>query len=310
MEESPSVSVVLATYNGEEFLAAQLDSILQQTFPLLEIIVVDDCSTDGTVALLNEYAARYPWLKVLVNEVNLGFTLNFEKGMLLAKGELIAFSDQDDIWHPTKIQALVGLIGEHDIVYANSRLIDDAGQPIGQNYTDIRCLQDFNSCLSFVIGNTVSGHAMLIRRALVPRSMPFNKMIPYDHWLCFVATFRHPIAYLPTVLVDYRQHRNNVFGMSSVVNGIRREKKQKSEAQKLQDIREGIRLLYEKCPAELTLEKKVLARLNRSYRSFSLPNNFLRMVTFFQYREQLLATKKRTAFRKWLFCFKMFVKIR
>ncbi|MEZ0483210.1 glycosyltransferase family 2 protein [Fibrella aquatica] len=310
MQHFPLVSVVLATYNGERFLEAQLDSILQQTYPNLEIVVVDDRSTDSTTAILDRYAARHPNMRVFVNETNLGYIRNFEKGMLLATGELIALSDQDDIWHLDKLTTLAEAMGDREIVYADSRLIDDKGEPIGENFSDVRQLISFDSCLSFVIGNTVSGHGMLIARDLVHRSLPFPITVPHDHWMCFVATFRKPVRYLPQVLVDYRQHTNNVFGITRMVDGVRRPRPKKDEAQKLREIRERIQLLYDKCPTDLQEEKQVLGRLNNSYKSFSLPNNFARMMTFFRYQDQLLATKKRSAVRKWLFCLKMFVKIR
>lgn len=310
MQQLPLVSVVLATYNGERFLEAQLDSIVRQTYPNLEIIVVDDRSTDSTVAILDKYAERHSFLRVVVNETNLGYIRNFEKGMLLASGDLIALGDQDDIWHLDKLRILVDGLGDADVIYADSRLIDDHDQPIGVNFSDIRQLQGFDSCLSFLIGNTVSGHGMLIKKELVHRSLPFPSSIPHDHWLCFVATFRQPVRYLPQVLVDYRQHASNVFGILPVVNGVKRIHPKKSREQRLHEIRERAQLLYEKCPHELTLEKEVLEVLNRSYKSFSLSNNFLRMITFFRYKGYLLATKKRTALRKWMFCFKMFVKIK
>ena len=310
MQQFPLISVVLATYNGERFLEAQLDSIVQQTYPNLEVVAIDDCSTDATATILARYAIRYPFVRVVVNETNLGYVRNFEKGMLLAAGDYIAPSDQDDIWHLDKIRVLAEALDGHEIVYADSRLIDGKGHSIGENFSDVRKLISFNSCLSFVIGNTVSGHGMLIAKDVVHRSLPFPTTVPHDHWMCFVAAFSQPIRFLPQVLVDYRQHTNNVFGITRMVDGVRRPRNKKSEAEKLRCIRERMQLLYDKCPAELTEQKQVLARLNQSYKSFSLRNNYVRMMTFFRYRDQLMATKKRSAFRKWLFCLKMFVKIR
>jgi hypothetical protein len=75
-------------------------------------------------------------------------------------------------------------------------------------------------------------------------------------------------------------------------------------------IRSRIKIFYDKCPAELVKEKEVLRRLVKSYESFSLVNNFNRMLLFFKYQHQLLASKKRSAIRKYLFCFKMFVMIK
>lgn len=310
MKQLPFVSVVLATYNGERFLQTQLDSIVQQTYPHLDVIVVDDRSTDDTQRILKQYATQYSFIKVIVNETNLGYIRNFEKGMLLATGDLIALSDQDDIWHPDKITILVDELGDSDVVFADSRLIDDNDQPLGVNFSDVRQLQSFDSCLSFLIGNTVSGHNMLIRKRLLDQCLPFPPHIPHDHWLCFVGTFTQPIKFVPQLLVDYRQHATNVYGILPVVNGVRRRTRRKTSEQKLHEIRERAQALSDKCPPELTREKAVLTRLNRTYRSFSIPNNFVRMLTFFRYRDELLATKKRSALRKWLFCFKMFVKIK
>jgi glycosyltransferase involved in cell wall biosynthesis len=310
MQHPPLVSVVMATYNGERYLTAQLDSILKQTYPTLEVIIIDDGSTDGTLPLLHRYAAQHTHIRVVQNETNLGYIRNFEKGMLLATGTYVALSDQDDIWHENKLQVLMDEIGENDIVFADSRLIDDEGRPIGPNFSDIRQLQTFTSCLSFVIGNTVSGHNMLIRRELMQQCLPFPTVLPHDHWLCFVATFRGPVRYVPQVLVDYRQHTENVFGITREVNGVRRPRRRKTNAQHTAEARERIRLLASKCPADHQPEKEVLTRLARAYQSFSLPNNWVRMLTFFRYYKPLLATKKRTWLRKMGFCFKMFVKVK
>ncbi|MEZ0542408.1 glycosyltransferase family 2 protein [Fibrella arboris] len=310
MQQLPLVSVVLATYNGERFLEAQLDSIVRQTYPNLEVVIVDDCSTDSTAAILTRYAAQYSFVRVVLNETNLGYVRNFEKGMLLATGDYIAPSDQDDVWHPDKISTLVAEIGDSELAYADSRLIDEAGNSLDMVISDVKPVRDFDNCLAFAIWNTAPGHAMLLTRKLVQETIPFPTSMPHDHWLCFVATFHKPIRFIPTVLVDYRQHSQNVFGITHRVDGVRRPRKQKTETEKLHDIRERIALLYEKCPAELTEQKQVLATLNESYKSFSLRNNFVRVMTFFQHRDKLLASKKRSPFRKWLFCLKMFVKIR
>ena len=310
MQQFPLVSVVLATYNGERFLEAQLDSIVHQTYPNLEVVAVDDCSTDSTVTILNRYAMRYPFVRVVVNETNLGYVRNFEKGMLLATGNYIAPSDQDDVWHLDKVRILVAEIGDSELIYADSRLIDEAGNSLNMVISDVKPVRNFDNCLAFAIWNTAPGHAMLLTKELVQKTTPFPASLPHDHWLCFVATFFKPIRFIPQVLVDYRQHSQNVFGITHRVDGVRRLRKEKSEGEKLRQIRERMQLLYEKCPAELIEQKQVLARLNQSYKGFSLRNNVLRMMTFFRYRDHLMATKKRSAFRKWLFCLKMFVKIR
>ena len=124
------VSIVVTTYNGERFLKAQLDSIIAQTYQPIEIIVVDDGSTDNTLNILNEYATNHKNVSVIKNEQNLGYVKNFEKGFSLAKGDYIAPCDQDDVWLPTKIDVLVNHIGDDAIAYCDSEFIDGAGQTL------------------------------------------------------------------------------------------------------------------------------------------------------------------------------------
>ena len=94
-----TVSVVMCTYNGEKYLREQMDSILAQTYPIHDIIVSDDCSTDGTMNILQEYATKFPFIKVHRNTRNKGCNQNFHDII----EDYIAISDQDDIWFPKKI---------------------------------------------------------------------------------------------------------------------------------------------------------------------------------------------------------------
>lgn len=110
--EKKTVSVVMCTYNGEKYLREQMDSILAQTYPIHEIIVCDDCSTDGTMNILQEYATKFPFIKVHRNTRNKGCNQNFHDifYQVSKKVDYIAISDQDDIWFPEKIGKLVQLI--------------------------------------------------------------------------------------------------------------------------------------------------------------------------------------------------------
>ena len=115
---SPTVAVVMCTYNGEKYLRQQLDSILAQTYPIQELIVQDDCSTDTTLAILQEYEAKVPFMKVIENTHNLGFNLNFKTACMRATADLIAISDQDDVWMPEKIQKQVQAIGDYNLCFS------------------------------------------------------------------------------------------------------------------------------------------------------------------------------------------------
>ncbi|ASF48169.1 glycosyltransferase family 2 protein [Methylovulum psychrotolerans] len=301
----PLVSVVIATYNGERFLRAQLDSILQQTYQHLEVIAVDDCSTDNTFAILTEYAARHPHFTAVSNGQNLGYQKNFEKGFLLAKGDYIAPCDQDDIWLPTKIDVLLAHIGEHAIVYCDSSFINSTGELLGKKMSQEKVLTHFDDPLMFIVGGSVPGHAMLITRQLVMDTMPFpSTIMPHDYWLAFVATFASSLKFIDQTLVLYRRHDANIFGSLNSSN-----KQKETARQRKENAQHRVKLLYDKCPEHLSETKEVLRKLYNSYQSYSITNNFTRMMIFFKYRKQILSYKKRNEFRRCLYCLKMFFKI-
>ena len=125
---NPLVSVVLATYNGELFIEEQIKSILQQTYSPIELIIVDDASTDNTLSILHQFEATHSCIRLFTSERNLGYIKNFEKGMLLATGEYIALSDQDDIWEVGKLCRLMEETGNHELIYSDSLLIDENGK--------------------------------------------------------------------------------------------------------------------------------------------------------------------------------------
>ena len=100
------LSVALCTYNGEKYISKQLDSILSQYQRVHEIIIVDDCSSDGTIEILKKYASLNTEIKLYQNEATLGYLNNFEKAINLCSGDIIFLSDQDDIWFQEKTEKL------------------------------------------------------------------------------------------------------------------------------------------------------------------------------------------------------------
>lgn len=214
------ISIVMATYNGARYIREQLDSILAQTYPNFEIVVIDDNSTDRTFEILEEYAKNQK-VRIFRNPENLGVTVNFEKAMRLADGELIALSDQDDIWMHDKLAALVGHLGNCTLTYANSTLIEADGTPTGktlQQQLKIRPIEGKQD-RAFYFSNCIPGHAMLFKKTLLDYALPLPKHSMYDQWLAFVSARLNGIAYLNRPLVQYRQHPQ------SVVNAPRQLKK-------------------------------------------------------------------------------------
>lgn len=311
MNEYPLVSVVLGTYNGQVYLEEQLRSVLAQTWTNLEIIAIDDGSTDGTVGILREYATRDSRIKVIINEQNLGFVRNFEKGCSLAKGKWISLCDQDDYWLPEKIEKMVHAIGDYPMIYCDSELCDSDLQPMGTKISDLVHYQSFDDCRQLCVFSRMYGHATLITRALFDKASPFRKEVPHDGWLAYHATLYGGVRYLPEVLVKYRQHAGNVFGV------IGRKKKKDAALQRaekkrkeLARIRLRIDAYYAACPETLVPQKRLLRALVESYRNFSLYNDCRRVALFLANYKLLLAVKNYSTVRKYLFCLKMFVKIK
>ena len=109
-------SVVMATYNGVDYLLEQLDSLGDQSMQIEEVIICDDCSKDETVSMIRDYIEKNGlgdrW-KLIENEKNLGYANNFHKAMSLANGEYIFFSDQDDIWYLNKLEDMCRVMDEN-----------------------------------------------------------------------------------------------------------------------------------------------------------------------------------------------------
>ncbi len=303
----PLISVVMATYDGERFLRKQLDSIIAQTYPNLEIVVVDDASQDDTLAILHEYKAIYPKVQIFESQQNLGYIKNFERGLQLCNGDFVALSDQDDIWLPEKLSVLFREISNHDLAYCNSELIDADDNSLGIKLSAIKNHQSFWTPLNFVVGSSASGHAMLMRKAVIEKGLPLPTCMSHDYWLGYIGTLARPMKYVDEVLVLYRQHDTNAIGIPG--SGVKTGTKPKPSVDTTQQLaRLRVRELYEKCPTELA-EKQLYYSILESYQDFSLGNNLKRMWIFTKFRREITAYKRRSSLRRWLFGLKMFAKI-
>ena len=207
LSQMPRISVAMCVYNGEPYLPGQLDSLLAQQDVELEVVIVDDCSTDGSLALLHQYAARDSRIRVHANETNLGHLRSFEKCMALCAHDLIAPCDQDDLWHPRKLIILAEAIGDADMAYCNSAYIDEQGRPLGRSISDdLKHMHAGRDPLPYCFQNTVSGHALLVRRAVYDAALPFPSKLYHDWWLAMRAAAGKGVVYVDAPLVQFRRH--------------------------------------------------------------------------------------------------------
>ena len=303
--KNPTVAVVVATYNGATYLRQQLESIVQQTYKPSQIIIIDDASPDDTIAIAHALAAHHPEVMVVQNETRLGYIKNFEKGMLLANTSYVALSDQDDIWVPHKLEVLIHAIGDQMLAYSDSELIDANGQLLNQKMSSIKNQLAYHTPIMYAIGAWAPGHAMLFKKELVDKAAPFPNLVTHDFWLGFVATCYSKVVYVDEPLVHYRQHTQNAIGADTTKN----KSASLTMAQKKQKARARMELLYHKVKEAGHADSIVFDKINDSYSSFSLSNNAKRAKLFYDYRNLILAYKKKSALLKVLFAVKMFFKI-
>lgn len=139
------VSVIMAAYNSERYIREAVNSVLAQTYADLELLVVDDCSTDGTYDILQECAAKDARLQLLRNKCNQGCAPSRNRALAACSGSFVAFIDSDDVWQPQKLEQQLQFLQERgaDLVYTNYRMIDDDGNLLKhRSVKRTACLED------------------------------------------------------------------------------------------------------------------------------------------------------------------------
>lgn len=213
------ISIVLATYNGAQYLCEQLESVLAQTIQDFELVVSDDCSSDETWQILQNYAQKDNRIHLYKNECNLGFKTNFEKAISFCKGEFIALCDQDDIWTSNHLEILLNNIGNNMVSCGNSELIDSEGRKLGLSLKQLEAFDkvpegDMEKALSFLLfRNPIQGASMLIKRVFFNKALPIPEGVRYhDAWFAIFSCFYGGISYTSEIVNQYRMHGNNVTG--------------------------------------------------------------------------------------------------
>jgi len=205
-------SIAICTYNGEKYIAKQLDSILNQDYPNLEIIISDDISSDGTAAILENYAAKNQNIKFWINESNLGFNQNFKKAMDNCSGDFIAIADQDDIWLENKISLLMENIGDNLLIYHDSAYIDNLDKPTGKSTLSHHRFVKGECAKKLLYYNCISGHTCLLKKELLTLTPDFPTNFYYDWWLAYTAACTGKITFITNKLVLHRKHEESSTG--------------------------------------------------------------------------------------------------
>ncbi len=225
---SPSVDILLATYNGARYLPEMLASLDAQTGIDFRILVRDDGSTDGTRDILAAWAARQPQrVRLLPVDAPTGSASgNFGRLMLASTADYVLFADQDDIWLPTKVAATVDAIraaerdlgeaGRPAMAFCDLKLVDGEGRTQQESFRRFLGL-DLPADVRFerlLLHNVVTGCAMGVNRAALEAcgQVPAEAVM-HDWWLALLCSGLGTIRTMPECLIDYRQHDGNVVGV-------------------------------------------------------------------------------------------------
>lgn len=226
------LSVAMCTYNGADFLPAQLASIAAQTRQPDELIICDDASTDGTRALLESFArtASIP-VSLYFSDQNTGSVKNFERAIGLCTGDVIALSDQDDVWRKDKLELIEQAFQRNaatGLVFSDAELVDEELNPLGRTVWQAvgfdahkqKLIRTGRSLDVLITGWTVTGATMAFRSAYVKLALPVptNIAMIHDGWIALTIAAVADVTFIEQPLIKYRQHERQQIGVPKPAN--------------------------------------------------------------------------------------------
>jgi glycosyltransferase involved in cell wall biosynthesis len=220
------LSIAMATYNGERHLRQQLESFASQDRPPDELVVCDDQSTDRTLEVVGEFAEKAPFPVIARrNEQRLGAMKNFEAAASLCTGDVIFFSDQDDVWLPGKLarhEAIYRDEPDVGMIFSNATIVDEQLRPMGQSlyeyvaFTEARRRRfESKSAFNLVIHRTFAfGCTMSFRSSLLAPLRPFPIEFMHDRWVQTLLASSTRFRALTDEYILYRQHGSQTLGIN------------------------------------------------------------------------------------------------
>lgn len=220
------LSVALCSYNGEQYIREQLNSILNQTMKVDEIVVCDDGSTDATIGIIEQVKANtFIDIRLCQNESNLGPASNFQKAINLCRGDIIFLADQDDVWIPEKTEKILNYFESHpsiSVIFTDGHLMDgdtiigSLWKCFGITTKAQKAIDDGFGIELFSYENRATGATMAVRRTFEPLkylNTYCHADIIHDGALAMMALNSNQLGYIPEKLINYRIHANQKCGI-------------------------------------------------------------------------------------------------
>ncbi len=204
------VSIITPMYNAQKYIADTMDSVLAQTYQNWEMIIMDDCSTDGGPDIVKEYSAKDSRIRYFRNERNQGVSKTRNAAMQKASGRYLAFLDSDDLWDADKLNVQIKFMRENDAHFTctGCRIIDEDGQPTGQ-VRHIPAKKDYSQMLK---GNSAACLTVVVDRKYIQD--PIMPDIPHEDYAAWLNAIKDGeyVYGIDEVLASYRVNQNSVSG--------------------------------------------------------------------------------------------------
>lgn len=232
------IDIVMPTYNGEKYLKEQIESILNQSYKNVRLIISDDCSNDSTVEILRQYEEKDKRVIVYAQEQNLGVVRNVEFLLNKVENPYYMLADQDDVWLPEKVEKTLEKLKQEnaDLAFGDLEVVDENLNTIYESFGDFMLLNRkinkyINSNRLNYLYNCVTGCTLLARKETIEKILPLPQKSKYsihDHWIGLIASLNGKVTYISKKYIKYRQHGNNQVGTNKISHGF----------QKLEQVRE------------------------------------------------------------------------
>ena len=264
--------ILLSIYDPNlDYLIKQLISLNEQTYSDIELFVFDDCVTKRTErSLFLKYITKYPVTFLPYENKNLGYTKAFEKLTMASTGKYVAFCDQDDIWHPDKIEkSIQTLESDHSLIAVSDRRLIDGNDDVfvesvkKSSHKFYDCWETGDDILmSNIITTHAVGMSMVLNGDFLRSVVPFSKYTGHDKWVLCCAAIEGTISYINEPLVDYRRHGKNVSGVMKDINNKNDYYVKRVENQK--NIFKDLELKYGDFKHKSEIEEMFNARMKHS----------------------------------------------
>lgn len=291
MNQKEPITIIIPTYNSEQFIESCLDSVIQQTYTNWQIMVIDQKSTDNTVSIIKKNYSKYGKSIQIYSNPKIGNIASSRNiGISNARSNLLAFLDSDDIWFPNKLEKSIPLLGKYDLVYHNALILKNDQRTLVDKSHRFHVHQ-FSELLT--LGNPIITSSVICRKKILNKTIKFSEdsdliaIEDYDLWLN-LAFNGAQFAYLKQPLCFYRHHEANI-------SNIKFDKKK------------GLKKIFQKYNSKLDPAIKIKADNNLDY----MINNicFIKKETTGLIRNYFILLFSKLDFKKKINCLRKILKL-